>query len=79
MKGVVIKNKKNRYFIKNLIFIPTVNKQYYWGHSKISSVLINELEEQNDKIGKQQSEIDIYRKEVSELKQMVDQLIISKE
>jgi len=26
MKGVVIKNKKNRYFIKNLIFIPTVNK-----------------------------------------------------
>jgi len=32
-------------------------------------VLINELDEQNDKIGKQQSEIDIYRKEVSELKQ----------
>ena len=41
-------------------------------------MLINELEEQNDKIGKQQSEIDIYRKEVSELKQMVKQLIIMK-
>ena len=67
MKGVVIKNKKNRYFIKNLIFIPTVNKQYYWSHSKISPVLINELEEQNDKIGKQQLEIDTYRNEVPSL------------
>jgi len=38
-------------------------------------VLINLLKEQNDKIGEQQSEIDIYRKEVSELKQMVNQLI----
>ena len=68
MKGVVIKNKKNRYFIKNLIFIPTVNKQYYCGHLKIEPVLINLLKEQNDKIGEQQSEIDTYRKEVSELK-----------
>ena len=41
-------------------------------------VLINALKEQESKFVKQQSEIDTYRDEVSELKELVKQLISSK-
>ena len=60
----LIKNINNGCFIKNLIFIPTVNKQYYCPQSSISPIPINVLKKQNDRIGKQQLEINTYKKEV---------------